>query len=508
MAEESRSRFRWALQWDAARTIPLLVALMEVMWAYPWFVWAGGLDFVDWPEPPMTLASALFVIVAAILVSRAAIARRWPAVRTLLVALPALLALTALVVRLEVSGGLPLWDPGWWSYAVEQRAAVIGSLAFGAYLLWRGITVGMETPSFQAIYRRFLFGLAALVSLLALSGFIDGSDEVRSALRSTGFYVVGFLIAGLLSMGLVNLKAIWEEMERREETSGAVGRRWFSMLLGVVVGTTIVSLVVASVFSFNLASALLQPLGLLADFLVTAFVYLVAFPLGVIAALLIYVFRFLASLLPRGETPQPLSLPGPAEVQEIVEGQGTRGFPPEAALALKWGLVALVVLLVLFILARAMLRYSRGRRRDEETDEVSESLWTWDGFKADLRSFLSNLLARFRRKKASVPAATASPPLSIERDADTSAVFSVRDIYRGLLWEARRIGFPRRTPETPTEYRGRLEAGLESEEEALQVITEAYIEERYGGVEASGERLGALNASWRSLRSALRRGQT
>lgn len=508
MAEERRARFSWALRWDAARAIPLLAALMEVMWAYPWFVWIGRLEFVDWSEPPVTLASALFLPVAAILISRAAIARGWPAVRILLVALPALLILTALVVRLEVGGGRPVWDPGWWSYAVEQRPAVIGSLAFGVYLLWRGITIGMETPSFEALYRRFLFGLAALVSLLALSGFIDGGDEVRSALRSTGFYVAGFLIAGLLSMGLVNLKAIWEEMQRRDEASGAVGRRWFSMLLGVVVATMAVSLVVASVFSFNLASALLQPLSLAADLLVTAFVYLVALPLGIVAAVLIYVFRFLASLLPRGETPQPLSIPGPAEVQEIVEGQGTRGFPPEAALVLKWILVALVVLMVLFILARAMLRYGRSRRRDEETDEVSESLWTWDGFKADLRSFLSNLLARFRRKKASVPAAATSPPLSIARDADTGAVFSVRDIYRGLLWEARRVGFPRRRPETPTEYRGRLEAGLESEEAALQAITEAYIQERYGGVEASGEKLGALNASWRELRSALRRGQT
>ena len=94
---------------------------METMWAYPWFIWVGGLDFVDWPEPPITLASALFLPVAAILVSRTAIARRWPVARILLVGLPALLLLTALVVRLEVGGGLPLWDSDWLSYAGEQR---------------------------------------------------------------------------------------------------------------------------------------------------------------------------------------------------------------------------------------------------------------------------------------------------------------------------------------------------------------------------------------------------
>ena len=503
MTTGGKSRYSWALRWDAARSIPPLAALMETMWAYPWFVWIGGLDFVDWAEPPMTLASAVFLPVAAILVSRAALARSWPAARVLLVALPALLVLTALVLRLEVGGGHTLWDAGWWSYAVDERAAVIGSLAFGVYLLWRGITIGMETPSFEALYRRFLFGLAALVTLLALNGFIYGADEARDTLRSTGFYVVGFLFAGLLSMGLVNLKTIWEEMVRRDEASGAVGRRWFSMLLGVVSAAMAVSLVVASIFSFNLASALLQPLRLLADILVTIFVYVVALPLGIIAAVLIYIFRFLASLVPQGEPPQPLGIPGPAQVQEIVEGQGTRGFPPEAALVLQWVLVALVVLAVVYVLARAMLRFGRGRKRDEETEEVSESLWTWDVFKADLRSFLSNLLGRFRRRKTTVPAA-AAPPLSITREADTGEVFSVRDIYRGLLWEARRVGVPRRRPETPTEYQGRLETSLDAEDEALRAITDAYIEERYGGMDASGERLSALNRSWRGLRSALR----
>ena len=500
------SRMSGAFRWDAARSIPPLAALMEAMWAYPWFVWIGGLDAVGWPETPVTLASAIFLPVAAILVSRAALARNWTSSRVLFVALPALLLLTALVVRLELSGGRPLWDPDWWTYAVEQRSAIFGSLAFGVFLLWRGISVGMETPSFDAIYRRFLLGLAALVALLALSGLVYGADEARNTLRSTGFYVVGFLFSGLLAMGLVNLKNIWEEMMRRDEASGAVGRRWFSMLLGVVFSIMVVSLVVASAFSFNLAMALLYPLRVLADLLVTIFVYAVALPLGLIAAVLIYIFRFLASLLPRGQPLQPLGVPGPAEVREIVEGQGTRSFPPEAALVLKWGLVALVVLAVVYILARAMLRYTRGRKRDEDIEEVSESLWTWDGFKADLRSFLARLLGRFQRRKSAIAVAV-SPPLSTVREADTSAVFSVRDIYRGLLWETRRLGVPRRKPETPTEYRGRLEGSFETEDEALQAITEAYIEERYGGMDASGEKLGALNRSWRSLRSTLRREQ-
>ncbi len=500
-------RFTGALRPDAARAIPPLGALMETLWAYPWFVWAGDWDFVEWPEPPLALASAVLLTFAAMLMSRGALARSWTTVRTISVVLPALLLLTALVVRLDLDGGHALWDSGWWSFAVESRAAIFGALAFGAYLLWRGIIIGMETPSFDVIYRRFLFGLLALVTLLALRGLIPGADEGQNVLESTGFYVAGFLCIGLLSMGLVNLRAVWEEMRRRDEASGAVSRRWFSMLMGVVFGIIAVSLVAASVFSFNLAVALLHPLRLLGDLLITLFIYVVALPLGFIAALLIYVFRFLASLLPQGEPPQPLGIPGPADVQGFVEGQDTSSLPPEAALILKWGLVALVVLAVLFILARALFRYASGRRREEDVDEVSESLWTWEGFKADMRSFLSRLFGRFRREKAAVPVA-ATPPPPIARETDTAIVFSVRDIYRGLLWEMRRVGVPRRRPETPSEYRDRLEASLTSEDEALEAITQAYIEERYGQMNADGERLSALNRSWRSLRAVLRREQT
>ncbi len=498
---------RWlsaTLRPDAARVIPPLGALMETLWAYPWFVWAGDWDFVDWQEPPLTLGSAILLTFAAMLMARGAQARGWSAMRTLLVALPALLLLAALAARLDLGGGHALRDTGWWAeYAVERQAAVFGALAFGAYLLWRGIIIGMESPSFEVIYRRFLFGLLALVSLLALRGLIPGADEGQNALESTGFYVVGFLCIGLLSMGLVNLRAVWEEMRRRDEASGAASRRWFSMLTGVVFAIIAVSLVAASVFSFNLAVALLQPLRTLADLLLTLFIYVVALPLAIAATLLVYVFRFLASLIPQVEPPTPPAVPGPEGVRRIVEGEATSGLSIEAAMILKWGLVALVAIVVIFILARALFRYARDRRREEDVDEVSESLWTWDGFKADMRSFLSRLFGRFRHARRPAPPA-ASPPPSTAREADTSVVFSVRDIYRGLLWETRRAGVPRRLPETPGEYRDRLEANLPPGDDALRAITQAYIEERYGQMNATGERLNALNRSWRALRAALR----
>jgi hypothetical protein len=72
-----------------------------------------------------------------------------------------------------------------------------------------------------------------------------------------------------------------------------------------------------------------------------------------------------------------------------------------------------------------------------------------------------------------------------------------------MLWEARLSGLPRLHPETPYEYQGKLERHLADDVE-LHAITQAYVDERYGGVQTDSQRLRLLNMMWRRLRSMLR----
>jgi hypothetical protein len=83
-------------------------------------------------------------------------------------------------------------------------------------------------------------------------------------------------------------------------------------------------------------------------------------------------------------------------------------------------------------------------------------------------------------------------------------MLTVREIYQGVLSEGRRTGFPRRQPETPYEYQGRLQASFPPGGLELQAITEAYAAERYGRVDTSGEQLGLLNQLWRRLLQVFR----
>ena len=482
------------------RAIPLLAVLIEILWIYPWFVWIGEWEVLGWIEPPLALGSAVVLSLAAEAVSHHSLTRDWAPSRTYLVVFPTLVFLLAAVLRLDMSGGYVLWDPGWIQNALEHPSPFLGGLALGTFLLWRGISIGRDIPSFDGLYRRFLMGLAALVLLLVMRSYTIGASEV---LASTGFYVLGFFSVGLLSLGLVNLQSIREEILRREGSSGVLDRRWSSILLGVVFIILAVSLVTASAFSFNLATLLLHPLSVLANWLITVFIYVVVLPLGVVAAGLLYVFRFLASLVGRGEPPETFSSPNPGELRRAVEGQDARGIPPEALLAFKFVLGILVVLLVLFILGRALRRYWRGREEQASIEEVSESLWSWEGFKSDIRSFLSRLLSRFKRQKHATPA-LAPFPVAVGGGEVADRVFTVREIYQGLLREGHSLGLPRRQPETPYEYQGRLQASFPPGRPEIQAITEAYTAQRYGRVDATGEQLGLLNHLWRRLLQVLR----
>jgi hypothetical protein len=72
------------------------------------------------------------------------------------------------------------------------------------------------------------------------------------------------------------------------------------------------------------------------------------------------------------------------------------------------------------------------------------------------------------------------------------------------LWEGARAGIPRREPETPYEYQEKLKERISTAASHLRVVTQAYVEERYGGMSVADEKLQVLNRGWRRLRQVLR----
>ena len=170
--------------------------------------------------------------------------------------------------------------------------------------------------------------------------------------------------------------------------------------------------------------------------------------------------------------------------------------PPALLLALKWFLVALAVAVVVYILARLISRYWRGPQ-GKGYEEVHESLWSWGGFRADLKSFLKGLLPEAAGQRAG------GPPIAATIDGEEQYL-DVRELYRGLLWEGEQAGHPKAKHQTPYEYQRALDRFVPDEHEGLAEITGTYVENRYGHVPVASELGRRLMKAWFKLRAALR----
>ena len=76
------------------------------------------------------------------------------------------------------------------------------------------------------------------------------------------------------------------------------------------------------------------------------------------------------------------------------------------------------------------------------------------------------------------------------------------------MWEGAASGHPKDQAQTPYEYVISLQKAIGSQFEPLESITEAYVRDRYGHVQASEEEGIALVRKWLSLRDTMRSSQS
>jgi hypothetical protein len=482
-----------------SQSIPVLAILMEVFWSYAWLVWLSGLTAFRWAHPPLSFISCIVLALFSEVLSRYALSRQWSIKRVRLVVLLSSLILLLLLVRLNLGGGYVLWDTGWITFASHHLLEIIIGLLAGVYLIWRGFSVGGALNSFRTIYNRFLVGLAATIILLIIWGVTGGqSNNIGS---SAGLYTILFFGTGLLALATANLEALRTELLLHQEAAGSFSRRWISMLLVLVLVILAVGIAIASIFSSNIAVTLLHALGTFGDWLLTAFLYLL-YPVGFLAAGLYYVARWLISLVTHGQPPEPLKMNEMGNLKDMVQEQSSFQIPEGILLALKVLLMLLVAGLVIFFLARIIMRHSRGKS-EEDIEEEHETLWSWGLFGADLRALLAWLFRWAHRKGRTSPETTPGNYSVPDIEEESGRIYSVRELYRAWLWQAGQRWSQRRQSETPYEYRRRLGANVEKVADEVDTLTDDYMKERYGEEKTEPERLTLLNRLWHSLRSKL-----
>ncbi len=475
------------------------VVLMEVLCVYPWVVWVGSLPYLQWEKAPLSLLSSLVILGATAYVTNTTLARKWPLNKARLATLGIALVLVLLLTRLEQGGGYALWDADWAGFAKENLPRLLGALGLGLYLLWRGIVNGRERLEVSYLYRNFAFGVGGLILLTIIWAATSRFVTKPLAFTTLGPYVVGYFFAALMALGLSNLKTLRKRASGTGNISDLLTRRWVLLLLSIVLVIVLVGTLIASTLSINVMTLILQALSVLRDWLYTAVLYVVLYPIGYLVTGLFYVVRFFLQFL-RGNQPWDNSeAPDFGDLPEIIKGE-PKHLPPELMLALKWTLLAIVVGVIIFFLAKALFRYWEGAGK-KGIEEIHESLWSWEAFRADVKSFLRNLMAKLR--KTVIRPLRPVPPLAATLE-DASQPLDIRELYRGLLWEGKQAGLAKKSADTPYEYQGTLGKVIPGEQASLAALTEAYVRVRYGHTVIDGEPALGLVRQWLRLRSVFR----
>jgi hypothetical protein len=497
------SRFK-NVNWIANVLTPSAVILMEVLWLYPWLVFIGKDLGLDTPKTHQSLLSLIFILGLSYIATKNFLKRKWPMlwIQTSIIACG--LVVIFLVLRIEYSAGFNLFSGEWFvSYGHILLNFFFYTHPFGfgliasLYLWWRGISLGRSPLDFEDIYTPFLIELATLVFLIILWVYSFKNETAQNLTTDIGIYVAGFFFFGLVALALSNLVVIQERMKTKGESSKNFGRRWLTIILSVIGGIFLIGIGFASIFSTQFIAAVgrfLKGVSVVYDKVVTFIIYAI----GYLVQILAYIYQWIINLFRHGKPPEP---PQTVDFGIPDNPKGPlHSLPPWVLSVLKLTFLALVLLIVISLIIRAVRRRRRIQTRDD-LEEEHESLWSWGGFKSDIVLFFKMLFQRFKRKPKPV---TAGVMIDWQPEEDITRRLSIREIYQHLLWQGARLRIPREDYETPSEYARRLGTFAPEGREPLNEITGLYIDVRYGEHQMEDRKIDDANTVWQRLLNILK----
>ena len=353
-------------------------------------------------------------------------------------------------------------------YALNVALGVI----MGATLWWRGGRLASAAYPTESLASSFRIGLV----VLGVAAVVDMVQPANLRIFPVMFL---FFAAGLAGLSIGHIlpaaQTPWKD--------GAWVKIVGAVVLIVVVTGLLFSLLQKSVLSLLSGPALtvLSALG-------TAIFYIVVIPIGFLVEYLIRILVFFIGLLPNsGESPEGVG--ATAGVNEMLRGlrEASDGGPSLFGLLLEWTALGVLILVVLFVLAKAFRRGGRwlAVKQVGERESLTEGV---DPF-FDMARLLYGLVPdRFKREKGQD---------ELKLPEDESGVVDVFRIYFGLLKLAKERGFPRSPNETPREYQQTLEKVFP--QELVSLATSAFIRACYGHQPAPRDQIDAMRTSLERL---------
>ena len=481
--------------------IPVFSLVMDILWIYAWQIGLTHLQQLNLEIPPINFISYIIFSVGTYTFTRLLVAGRWSLKWVRLVALGFDLALLLVLLRLNLSGDYALLDPAWLAYAGTEVYAVAIALAAGFYLIWRCFNVDRQAREFHSLYRHFVMGLAAFIFLLIIWGFAGLDSQIVFSI--VGLFAFSYFGLGLLTLAMVNLKSLQAQFSHHQEVVTNFRRRWLSMLVILIAALLVVAVALGSFLNSNLANAILHGLAVTGDWLGDNIIYLF-YPIGFIVQLLSYVLAYLIHLIRREQPSGPNNFNMQEWINNLKDPNNvtTPDYLIILMTILKWAAAALAAGLIIYFLWRSLRRYQQGKS-EEGFDEENESLWSWLMLKAEIKTVLNWLFGWLRRRKQLVQIDSYIETPAVQSLETEDHLFTIRELYRAVLWRGRETGIPRRKGETPYEYLSRLESKSGEAAQEIRHLTEAYVQARYGLEDTEPEKLRWLNRLWQALRSKI-----
>ncbi len=459
------------------RLVLASIVLSESAWIFAAFGLIG-LAFTSGTSP-LNWVAVLAIMAVSLLIARFLSIILMPVGPTYAVQMITGAIVIYLTVATQVAGGVDSVDLGWIGnlgsdnqidgYTVK---ASLGSL-MAVVLWWRGGRLASAEFPTESLATTFKIG----VLVLALAATIDMFHSEDLNVFPMMFIFFSASLAGL-SVGQL-LPASQQAL---------TSRTWTRIIGSVVSGVAVIGLLF-SLLRGSVLSFVSTPLAFVLQLFATIVFFVIIFPIGLLVELIL---RGLKGLIgtdqAENEALQTLRNGegfGEAVIQ-MQEGEmdsGTSLFLQ----VIEYTIIALIVLVVLFFLAKAFRRRVRWRR--DEAEGQRESVLEDADAVYDLAQLLFNLLpSRFRRVKHRELRALP------DDEADVVAVFRM---YYGMLELAEERGSPKPAAQTPTEYQSTLESLFPRD--LVRAITNAFNRACYGHYPAPSAQIDEMRTSLENL---------
>ena len=400
--------------------------------------------------------------------------------------------LLALVATFVVSARALLFDPpslfavGWveelFNHFTETGNALwrqdVGLFFLLAFTWWRGLSLTNRGVDFRSSGLRLRLGSLILAPAVIVISMVSGGPPTLP-------FILLYFLAGLLTVAVTRAEEIAMNQTGR---SYPMEPRW----VAVVFLSSLLTVLVAGVTAATLGGdalvrvlAWLEPLWQALHLLAMVVVIVIAYAsIFLLTPPLRLLHRLAEQLnwLPQADPEEGAGAEtGAIEINDLIEALEQSGMPGWVDQAL----VFLVIAAVLLLLYATFARYFRERVMVYGSAE-SASTSTVDKENGE------SLGERIRRR------------LGLWRQRRAAA--SIRRIYRRMCAAAAALDHPRAPAETPFEYLTTLTDVWPKRRDEVKLITDAYVNVRYGELPETKEEFDEISAAWERLQEARRPG--